>query len=134
MDTSTATGRLMLTVLGGVAEFERTIMLERQREGIAKAKAAGKYKGRKPTAQAKADLVKQLKADSMGASEISRKLGIGRGQCVPVPVALLGQPHIRLIHPPGLGPGVTSFDYGLFRWTKVPRPLHPLDPDMARPC
>ena len=46
IDTSTPTGKLMLTVLGGVAEFERAIMLERQREGIAKAKAAGKYKGR----------------------------------------------------------------------------------------
>lgn len=50
MDTQTPTGRLMLTVLGGVAQFEREVMLERQREGIAKAKAAGKYKGRKPVA------------------------------------------------------------------------------------
>jgi microcystin degradation protein MlrC len=38
--------------------------------------------------------------------------------------------HILLVS----GPGVTSSDYGLFRWTKVPRPLYPLDPDMARPC
>ena len=51
IDTSTPTGKLMLTLLGGVAEFEREIMLERQREGIAKAKAEGKYKGRKPTAR-----------------------------------------------------------------------------------
>ena len=42
IDTSTPTGKLMLTILGGVAEFEREIMLERQREGIAKAKADGK--------------------------------------------------------------------------------------------
>ena len=48
MDTETPTGKLMLTVLAGVAQFEREIMLERQREGVAKAKAAGKYKGRKP--------------------------------------------------------------------------------------
>src|SRR5208337_4517613 len=46
MDTQTPTGKLMLTVLGGVAQFEREMMLERQREGVAK--AAGKYKGRKP--------------------------------------------------------------------------------------
>ena len=46
MDTQTPTGKLMLTVLGGVAQFEREMMLERQREGVAKAKAAGKYKGR----------------------------------------------------------------------------------------
>ncbi|ARE39953.1 Site-specific recombinase, resolvase family [Rhodovulum sp. P5] len=68
----------MLTVLGGVAEFEREIMLERQREGIAKAKAAGKYKGRKPTAQAKADEVRKLRAEGVGATEIARRLGIGR--------------------------------------------------------
>ena len=62
IDTGTATGKLMLTLLGGVAEFERSIMLERQREGIAKAKAAGKYKGRKPTAMAKGDDVLALKS------------------------------------------------------------------------
>ncbi len=78
IDTSTPTGKLMLTVLGSVAAFEREIMLERQREGIAKAKAAGKYKGRKPTAMAKADEVKQLQAERIGASEIARRVGIGR--------------------------------------------------------
>ena len=45
-DTSTATGRLMFTVIGAIACFERELMLERQREGIAKAKAEGKYKSR----------------------------------------------------------------------------------------
>jgi DNA invertase Pin-like site-specific DNA recombinase len=49
LDTGTASGKLMMQVLSAVAEFERAIMLERQREGIAAAKAAGKYKGRKPT-------------------------------------------------------------------------------------
>ena len=63
IDTGTATGKLMLTLLGGVAEFERSIMLERQREGIAKAKAAGKYKGRKPTAMAKGDDVLALRCE-----------------------------------------------------------------------
>ena len=78
IDTATPTGKLMLTMLAGVAEFERDIMLERQREGIAKAKAEGKYKGRKPTAQAKADDVMVLKAQGIGASEIAKRLGIGR--------------------------------------------------------
>lgn len=78
IDTSTPTGKLMLTMLGGVAEFEREIMLERQREGIAKAKAEGKYKGRKPTAQAKAEEVKALAAEGVGATEIAKRLGIGR--------------------------------------------------------
>lgn len=47
IDTSTNTGKLMLTMIGAIAEFERENLLERQREGIAIAKAAGKYKGRK---------------------------------------------------------------------------------------
>ena len=47
IDTTTATGKLMLTMIAAIAEFERANMLERQREGIAIAKAEGKYKGRK---------------------------------------------------------------------------------------
>lgn len=78
IDTSTPTGKLMLTVLGGVAEFEREIMLERQREGIAKAKAAGKYKGRKATARAKAGEVMKLHQEGVGGTEIAKRLGIGR--------------------------------------------------------
>jgi DNA invertase Pin-like site-specific DNA recombinase len=65
-------------VLGGITEFEREIMLERQREGIAKAKAAGKYKGRKPTARAKADEVAGLRAKGVGPTAIAKELGIGR--------------------------------------------------------
>ena len=78
LDTSTPTGKLLLTVLGGIAEFEREIMLERQREGIAKAKAAGKYEGRKPTARAKAPDVLRLRKEGVGATEIAERLGIGR--------------------------------------------------------
>src|SRR5680860_1224871 len=78
IDTSTPTGKLMLTVLGSVAAFEREIMLERQREGIAKAKAAGKYKGRKPTAMAKADEVQKLLDEGRGATEVAKLTGIGR--------------------------------------------------------
>lgn len=48
LDTSTPTGALILNVLASVAAFEREMMLERQREGIAKAKAEGKYRGRAP--------------------------------------------------------------------------------------
>ena len=78
IDTGTPTGKLMISVLGSVAAFEREIMLERQREGIAKAKAEGKYKGRKPTAKAKADEVNKLLAEGLGATEIAKLTGIGR--------------------------------------------------------
>jgi DNA invertase Pin-like site-specific DNA recombinase len=54
LDTSTATGRLMLAVIGAVGQAEREAMLERQREGIAKAKREGRYKGRVPTARRQA--------------------------------------------------------------------------------
>ena len=77
-DTSTATGRLMFTVIGAVATFERELMLERQREGVARAKAEGKYKGRKPTARARAAEIATLKADGVRPVEIARRLGIGR--------------------------------------------------------
>jgi len=78
LDTQRPTDRLMLTMLGAIAEFERALMLERQREGIAKAHAAGKYKGRKPTARAKAGEVWVLRGEGLGPSEIARRLGIGR--------------------------------------------------------
>lgn len=78
VDTGTATGKLMLTMLGAVAEFERALMLERQREGIAKAKADGKYKGRVPTAQRQADAVMKLKAEGVKPTEIAQRLGMGR--------------------------------------------------------
>ena len=78
IDTGTATGRLILTMLAGVAAFERSIMLERQRAGIAKAKAEGKYRGRQPTARSKSDQVLSLKAEGVGPSEIAKRLGIGR--------------------------------------------------------
>jgi DNA invertase Pin-like site-specific DNA recombinase len=79
LDTSTPTGKLMLTVMGGVAELERSMMLERQREGIAKAKADGVYKGRKPTARAKADDVRALKAEGKSVRAIAEALGISVG-------------------------------------------------------
>jgi DNA invertase Pin-like site-specific DNA recombinase len=78
IDTSTPTGELVLTVIGGIAQFERQMMLERQREGIAKAKAEGKYKGRKPTARAKTQEVLDLRAKGVKANAIAKNLGIGR--------------------------------------------------------
>ena len=68
----------MLNVLGSVAQFEREMMLERQREGIAKAKADGKYKGRAPTARRKTADVLRLTGEGKGPAEIARELEIGR--------------------------------------------------------
>lgn len=78
LDTATPTGKLMLNLLGSIAEFERELMLERQREGIAKAKAEGKYTGRQPTAQRKASDVLKLKAEGKTVPQIVEALGISR--------------------------------------------------------
>lgn len=82
IDTKSATGRLILTVFAGFAQFEREIMLERQAEGIAKAKLEGKYKGRKPTSRAKTSKVLEMNARGLTRSEISRKLGISRASVI----------------------------------------------------
>jgi DNA invertase Pin-like site-specific DNA recombinase len=63
-------GELILNILGSIAQFERDLMLERKREGIAKAKAEGKYKGRKPTARGLADEVLALARPANGAPGI----------------------------------------------------------------
>lgn len=76
-DPKTPIGGLLVNVLGAIAEFERQLMLERQREGIAAARDAGKYKGRKPTARAKGAEVRKLFAEGVGKTEIARRLGIG---------------------------------------------------------
>lgn len=77
MDTQTPTGKLMLIVLGGIAQFEREIMLERQREGVAKAKAAGKYRGRKPIASDRRQEVIRLVTGGMSKASVARQLKIG---------------------------------------------------------
>jgi DNA invertase Pin-like site-specific DNA recombinase len=77
VDTATPTGKLVVNVLGAIGQFEREIMLERQREGVQRAKREGKYKGRAPTARAKlADIVK-LADDGVKREEIAARLGVG---------------------------------------------------------
>jgi DNA invertase Pin-like site-specific DNA recombinase len=77
IDTGTPTGRLMLNVIGSVAQFEREVMLERQREGIRKAKGEGKYKGRAPTARAKAAEIVKLAGEGWTREKIAGDLGVG---------------------------------------------------------
>jgi DNA invertase Pin-like site-specific DNA recombinase len=77
IDTRSPTGKLMVTLLAAIAEFERGLLLERQKEGVAKAKADGKYRGRKPTARAKAAEVMRLDGEGLQRTEIARRVGIG---------------------------------------------------------
>ena len=78
LDTGTSTGRLVLAVIGAVGQAEREAMLERQREGIAKAKREGRYKGRVPTARRQAAEIARLKEAGVRPSEIAVRLGVGR--------------------------------------------------------
>ena len=77
LDTSTPTGKLMLSMLAAIGQFEREMMLERQREGIRIAKEAGAYKGRKPTAKAQAARVLELIGQGKTKQATANELGIG---------------------------------------------------------
>jgi len=77
LDTATPTGKLMLTMLGAIGQFEREIMLERQRDGVARAKDEGKYKGRAPKARAKKGEVLALLNQGLTKEATARQLGIG---------------------------------------------------------
>src|SRR5215467_5216207 len=77
IDTSTAAGKCFFDMLGVFAEFETNLRRERQMEGIAKAKAAGVYKGRKPSVPI--EEVRRLRdEEGLGATEIAKRLNIGR--------------------------------------------------------
>lgn len=79
-DTSTPTGKLMLTMIGAINEFEREILLERQREGIAIAKAQGKYKGKQMVIPKEFDRLyaKYMRREIPTKSELARRLKISR--------------------------------------------------------
>jgi DNA invertase Pin-like site-specific DNA recombinase len=79
MDTrngSNPTAKLMLAVIGAIAQFERELILERQREGIAKAKSEGRYKGRPPSLDRAA--VRRMQAEGIRPTAIAEKLGVAR--------------------------------------------------------
>jgi DNA invertase Pin-like site-specific DNA recombinase len=78
LDTKSPTGQLMLTMLAAIAEFEKGIMLERQREGIDVAKQDGKYKGRKPVEEIKFQKVQALVEGGLSVSKAVAEVGIGR--------------------------------------------------------
>lgn len=76
IDTSTATGRLLFGMLSAISQFEREVMLERQREGIEAARQAGRYRGRQPTALRKTPEIEALLAQGVAKAEIARQLGV----------------------------------------------------------
>lgn len=76
--TPSPTGKLLLSMLGAVAEFERSIIRERQAEGIARAKARGVYKGRKPVPGEKIEQARQLISQGVPKARVARDLGISR--------------------------------------------------------
>jgi putative DNA-invertase from lambdoid prophage Rac len=78
LDLTTPTGRAMAGMLAIFAEFEREILRERVRAGIAQARKEGRPHGRPPTAAPRADEVLRLKAEQVSHAEIARRLGIGR--------------------------------------------------------
>src|ERR1700750_725374 len=77
VDTSTAAGKAFLDMLGVFSEFETNLRRERQLEGIAKAKARGVYRGRKPSIDM-AEIKRLRQQDGLGPTAIARRLGIGR--------------------------------------------------------
>ena len=81
-DTSTPTGKLMLTLIAGINQFEREVMLERQREGIECAKAKGIYKGRKPkefNIELLNKVMSEIADNKINITEASKLLGVSRG-------------------------------------------------------
>ncbi|ANY18674.1 Transposon Tn3 resolvase [Tsuneonella dongtanensis] len=78
MDTSSPAGRLTLTMFGALAQFEREIMLARQKEGIERAKRLGKYQGRQPTARRRLPEMRALAAEGVRPSEIADRLNCSR--------------------------------------------------------
>lgn len=78
LDLTTPSGRAMAGLLGVFAEFEREILRERVKAGIAQARKEGKPHGRPRTVALQAQRVRQLRAQQLSKSEIARRLGIGR--------------------------------------------------------
>ena len=102
IDTRSPTGKLMITMLAAIAEFERGLLLERQREGVAKAKQEGKYKGRQPIARAKAAEVIKFDAEGLQRAEIARRTGIGVASLYRV-LAGAKKPHASRTSKPRIG-------------------------------
>lgn len=85
IDTAAPMGQMFYAMLGVFAEFEYHLRRERQVEGIARAKAAGRYKGRKPLATARIAAIRRMRADGHRPADIARQLKVGRTSVYKVP-------------------------------------------------
>lgn len=95
MDTSTTTGKMMLTILGAVAEFERNMMLERQRDGIIRGQALGHYKGRDPSARRQADRFTALVDGGSTVAVAAAECGISLASAYRIRRAAGSEPGVR---------------------------------------
>ncbi|MBS1001460.1 recombinase family protein [Acetobacter persici] len=91
LDTTKPTSKLMLTMLAAVAEFERDIMLERQRDGIAIAKQNGKYRGRPPIHEKKSEFIKIMLNQGKKPISIAKEIGCSRATIYRVKKSILSQ-------------------------------------------
>ena len=110
IDSTKAVDKLLITVFAAFAEFERNLMLERQREGIAKAKAEGKYKGRAPTARSQADQIVSLAEAGLTKAAIAEALGISPRSVFRVLASRGDEPNRSRAHP--ISPPRTGADGG----------------------
>jgi len=78
IDSQSATGKMMLTMFSAFAEFERNLLLERQRAGIARAKAEGRYTGRQPTARRKSAEIIRLRSEGHTPAQIAALTGVSK--------------------------------------------------------
>jgi len=79
VDTTTPAGRMVMQMNAVFAEFERAMIVERTKAGMARARARGKQIGRAPASDALIDAIRALRADGMGMDRIARKLKCGKG-------------------------------------------------------
>lgn len=78
IDTSSAAGELVFHVFGAIAHFERRLIAERTRDGIAAARAKGKHPGRQPLDQERAEAALKLVAAGLSPTAAARQVGLGR--------------------------------------------------------
>ena len=79
IDTTTAAGRMMYTVVAALAAFERELLIERTKAGMERARAQGKQIGRAPASDALVASIRNLRATGMGMDRIARQLRCGKG-------------------------------------------------------